>query len=121
MSTDRFNTGHQVIGQHHRLTLGARWFAGTLGTRIYQTAARDPEAKGVVEPANGFLKTSFMPGSEFDSPGDYNTQLAGWSPRANSRVLRRTGQQPGVRVAADVASVSTPAWTPSRSPVPAPR
>jgi hypothetical protein len=32
------------IGQHHRLTLGARSFAGTLGTRIYQTAARDPEA-----------------------------------------------------------------------------
>lgn len=24
------------IGQHHRLTVGARGFAGTLGTRIYQ-------------------------------------------------------------------------------------
>lgn len=34
------------IGQHHRLTLGARSFTGTLGTRIYQTAARDPEGKG---------------------------------------------------------------------------
>ncbi len=93
------------IGQHHRLTLGARGFAGTLGTRIYQTAARDPEAKGVVERANGFLETSFMPGREFDSPADYNTQLAGWLPRANSRVLRRTGEQPGVRVAADVAAM----------------
>jgi len=93
------------IGQHHRLTLGARSFAGTLGTRIYQTAARDPEAKGVVERANGFLDTSFMPGRQFDSPGDYNTQLAGWLPRANSRVLRRTGEQPGVRVAADVAAM----------------
>ncbi len=95
------------IGQHHRLTLGARSFAGTLGTRIYQTAARDPEAKGLVERANGFLETSFMPGREFDSPGDYNTQLAGWLPRANERVLRRTGQQPGVRVAADVAAMGT--------------
>ncbi len=93
------------IGQHHRLTLGARGFAGTLGTRIYQTAARDPEAKGVVERANGFLETSFMPGREFDSPGDYNTQLASWLPRANSRMLRRTGEQPGVRVAADVAAM----------------
>lgn len=93
------------IGQHHRLTLGARSFAGTLGTRIYQTAARDPEAKGVVERANGFLETSFMPGREFDSPGDYNTQLEGWLPRANSRMLRRTGQQPGVRVVDDVSAM----------------
>jgi len=93
------------IGQHHRLTLGARGFAGTLGTRIYQTAARDPEAKGVVERANGFLETSFMPGRQFDSPQDYNTQLAGWLPLANARVLRRTGQQPGHRVTADVAAM----------------
>ena len=93
------------IGQHHRLTLGARGFAGTLGTRIYQTAARDPEAKGMVERTNGFLDTSFMPGREFDSPGDYNTQLAGWLPRANSRMLRRTGQQPGHRIAADTAAM----------------
>lgn len=93
------------IGQHHRLTLGARSFAGTLGTRIYQTAARDPEAKGIVERANGFLETSFMPGREFTSPADYNTQLADWLPRANSRMLRRTGERPGVRVAADVAAM----------------
>jgi len=93
------------IGQHHRLAQGVRGFAGTLGTRIYQTAARDPEAKGIVERANGFLETSFMPGRDFDSPGDYNTQLAGWLPRANSRVLRRTGEQPGHRVIADVAAM----------------
>lgn len=93
------------IGQHHRLTVGARGFAGTLGTRIYQTAARDPEAKGIVERANGFLETSFMPGRVFHSPSDYNTQLASWLPRANTRVLRRTGEQPGVRVAADVAAM----------------
>jgi hypothetical protein len=33
------------IGQHRRLTLSARSFAGTLGTRIYQAAPRDPETK----------------------------------------------------------------------------
>ncbi|WP_157953259.1 Mu transposase domain-containing protein [Nocardioides allogilvus] len=93
------------IGQHHRLTPGARGFAGTLGTRIYQTAARDPEAKGIVERTNGFLDTSFMPGRVFDSPGDYNTQLAGWLPQANSRMLRRTGQQPGHRILTDVAAM----------------
>jgi len=93
------------IGQHHRLAQGVRGFAGTLGTRIYQTAARDTEAKGIVERANGFLETSFMPGREFESPGDYNTQLAGWLPRANTRMLRRTGEQPGVRVVEDVAAM----------------
>ena len=46
-----------------------------------------------------------MPGREFDSPGDYNMQLAGWLPQANARVLRRTGAQPGVRVGADVAAM----------------
>jgi hypothetical protein len=71
-----------------------RSFAGTLGTRIYQTAARDPEANGVIERANGFLATSFMPGRSFTSPADYNTELTDWLPTANSRVLRRTGQDP---------------------------
>jgi transposase len=93
------------IGQRRQLTLGARSFAGTLGTRIYQTAPRDPESKGVVERANGFLETSFMPGRTFTSPADYNTQLAGWLPTANARMLRRTGQQPALRVAADVAGM----------------
>jgi transposase len=94
------------IGQHRRLTVGARSFAGTLGTRIYQTAPRDPEAKGMVERANGFLETSFMPGRTFGDPADYNTQLAEWLPKANSRLLRRTGCQPGVRVVQDTAAMS---------------
>jgi transposase len=94
------------IGQHRRLTLGARSFAGTLGTRIYQNAPRDPESKGVIERANGFFETSFMPGRSFASAADYNAQLAGWLPRANSRMLRRTGEQPGLRVAEDTAAMS---------------
>jgi transposase len=94
------------IGQHRRLTLGARSFAGTLGTRIYQNAPRDPESKGVIERANGFFETSFMPGRSFTSGADYNAQLAGWLPKANARMLRRTGEQPGVRVAEDTAAMS---------------
>ena len=66
---------------------------------------RDPESKGVVERANGFLETSFMPGRTFTGPADYNEQLAQWLPRANSRLLRRTGEQPSLRVAADVAAM----------------
>ena len=82
------------IGQHQRLTVGARGFAGTLGTRIYQTAARDPEAKGMVERANQFLQTSFMPGRTFTCGADFNTQLADWLPRANTRLVRATGARP---------------------------
>lgn len=93
------------IGQHHKLTVGARVFAGTLGTRIFQTRPYDPEAKGVVERANGFLQTSFLPGREFASPQDFNTQLVGWLPRANQRVLRRTGTQPCLKVRDDVAAM----------------
>lgn len=93
------------IGQHQRLTVGARAFAGTLGTRIYQTRPRDPEAKGVVERANGFLQTSFLPGREFTSPGDFNTQLEDWLPRANQRLLRRTGARPADRLADEVAAM----------------
>ena len=58
----------------------------------------------MVERANGFLETSFMPGRSFTGPGDYNTQL-GWLPRANTRILRRTGAQPGMRVAEDAAAM----------------
>jgi transposase len=35
----------------------------------------DPEAKGPVERANGYLETSFLPGRKFASPADFNTQL----------------------------------------------
>lgn len=94
------------IGQHHKLTLEARGFAGTLGVRIYQTRPRDPEAKGVVERTNGFLETSFMPGRTFTGPSDFNDQLGAWLPRANSRLLRRTGAAPAERIGADVAAMT---------------
>ena len=40
----------------------------------------DPEAKGLVERANSYLETSFMPGRRFESPQDFNAQLAMWLP-----------------------------------------
>ena len=93
------------IGQHQRLTVGARSFAGTLGTRIWQAPARDPETKGVVERANGYLQTSFLPGRTFTDPADFNTQLAGWLPRANSRLVRATGHTPAELIATDRAGM----------------
>jgi len=59
-----------------------------------------------VERANGFLQTSFLPGREFGSPAEFNTQLAAWLPRANQRLLRRTGARPADLWAAEVAAMT---------------
>jgi len=71
-----------------RLAVGVAAFTGALATRIVQLPPRDPESKGIVERANGFLETSFLPGRVFASPADFNEQLADWLPRANSRPVR---------------------------------
>ncbi|MFE5588159.1 hypothetical protein [Kitasatospora sp. NPDC056531] len=57
--------------------------AGLLATRIHFCRLRDPEAKGLVERANGYLETSFLPGRTFVGPGDFNAQLAAWLQNAN--------------------------------------
>lgn len=93
------------IGRRGRLTADARAFAGTLGTRIWQARPYDPETKGVVERANGFLQTSFLPGRRFGSPQDFNDQLAAWLPGANRRILRRTGAMPADVFTVDAAAM----------------
>ena len=49
-----------------------------------QVKPYDPESKGIVERANGYLETSFLPGRTFASPEDFNAQLSGWLPGANA-------------------------------------
>jgi hypothetical protein len=65
----------------------------------------DPEAKGMIERANGYLETSFLPGRTFVSPADFNTQLADWLVLANGRVKRVLGCAPTARVDADRAAM----------------
>jgi hypothetical protein len=72
-------------------------FAGTLGIAVIQCRPRDPEAKGLVERANGYLETSFLPGRTFTSPGDFNMQLQDWLPVANARQHRALGCRPEQR------------------------
>ena len=67
-----------AIGGKGKPTPAAAAFVGTLGVRLMLAPARDPEFKGLVERRNGFFETSFMPGREFASPADFNTQFAQW-------------------------------------------
>lgn len=91
-------------------------FAGLLATKIYLCRPRDPEAKGLVERANGYLETSFLPGRHFAGPDDFNSQLAAWLKVANRRVHRTLGARPPDRWEADRAGMLTlppvdpPAW-----------
>lgn len=79
---------------------------GTLGTRIVQLKPFDPESKGIVERANQYLETSFLPGRTFTSPADFNEQLAGWLPGANSRQVRHLHARHIDLIAVDRAAMS---------------
>lgn len=101
------------IGRRGRLTDPVTAFVGTVATTLIQLKPFDPESKGIVERANQFLETSFMPGRTFCSPDDFNTQLAEWLPIANSRVVRRIGGRPIDLVSVDTsAMLSLPAVPP---------
>jgi len=95
-----------AIGGRGRVSAPAAMFAGTLGTRIRLLPARDPESKGVIERNNGFFETSFLPGRTFRSPADFNAQLAGWLPRANTRLVRATGARPVDALGVDLAAMT---------------
>ncbi|MCV7026122.1 transposase family protein, partial [Mycolicibacterium novocastrense] len=50
------------IGRRGRLTESVTALMGTLGSRLVQLKPYDPESKGMVERANRYLETSFLPG-----------------------------------------------------------
>jgi transposase len=99
-----------------RLTSEFAAFGGLLATRFHLCRPRDPEAKGLVERANGYLETSFLPGRHFSGPDDFNRQLVGWLQVANRRVHRVLQTRPCERWEADRARmlplppVGPPAW-----------
>jgi len=82
------------IGRRNRLAAGVGEFIGALATRIHQLKAYDPESKGGVERMNGYFETSFLPGRDFTSPGDFNTQMTTWLPKANQRRVRALKARP---------------------------
>jgi transposase len=98
-----------AVGKRRRrvtvLTGVAHAFRGVLGAKIVLCDPADPEAKGLVERANGYLETSFLPGRTFASPADFNTQLADWLQLVNRRHRRTLGCAPTDRIDADRAAM----------------
>lgn len=82
------------IGRRGRLTDPVTALMGTLGSRLVQLKPYDPESKGMVERANRYLETSFLPGRTFSSPTDFNDQLQQWLPTANHRRVRALDGRP---------------------------
>lgn len=82
-------------------------FAGLLAVKVHLCRPRDPEAKGLVERANGYLETSFLPGRTFTGPDDFNDQLGAWLQIANRRQHRSIDARPVDRWEADRAAMLT--------------
>jgi len=101
--------GEGAIGRWRRgiseLTPATQAFRGTLGAKVVICRPADPEAKGLVERANGYLETSFLPGRTFASPADFNAQLSDWTATVNTRRRRVLGCAPSERIAADRAAM----------------
>ena len=93
------------IGRGRRRAEGVAVFMGTLATKLVLLPPKDPESKGLVERRNGWFETSFMPGREFGSPADFNTQFTGWLTTANTRVVRTIKAAPTDRLGADRAAM----------------
>ena len=96
-------------------------FRGALGMGVVVNKPGDPEAKGLVERANGYLETSFLPGRRFTSPADFNDQLASWLLTANDRVHSTLHCRPSDRIDEDRAAMMAlppmlpdPAWGETR-------
>jgi hypothetical protein len=92
-------------------------FRGALGMGVVICKPGDPEAKGLVERTNKYFETSFLPGRRFDSPADFNDQLASWLPIANDRVHSTLRCRPTERIEEDRAAMMAlppmlpdPAW-----------
>lgn len=100
-------------GGRSELTGECQAFRGTLGAKVLICRPADPEAKGLIERAHDWLERSFLPGRQFVSPADFNTQLVDWLAVANQRPKRALGCAPTDRITADrTAMLSLPPVAP---------
>ena len=83
------------IVHNRRLIPQASAWAGAMGASVRLAKPADPETKGRVERANGYLGTSFAPARRFAGIADFNAQLDQWlKDKANRRLVRATGARP---------------------------
>lgn len=87
------------------LTAEYQAFRGVLGMGAVLVGPGDPEAKGLVERANGYLETSFLPGRSFEDVDDFNRQLGVWLKRANQRIHGTTKVRPAEAIFEDRAAM----------------
>lgn len=87
------------------LTRECQAFRGTLAAKVVICRPGDPEAKGLVERLHDYLERSFLPGRAFGSPAEFNSELAMFLARANTRQHRALGCRPVERVDADKAAM----------------
>jgi transposase len=92
-------------GGRVQLTEAFQRFSGALGMKAVVLRPGFPEGKGLVERANGYLETSFLPGRCFAGAEDFNHQLAAWLRLANRRVHRGLRCRPSDRIAEDRAAM----------------
>jgi transposase len=92
-------------GGRSELTDQCQAFRGTLGAKVVICRPADPEAKGLIERSHDWLERSFLPGREFGSPTEFNTQLVDWLAAANQRRKRVLGCAPADRVTGDRAAM----------------
>ena len=78
-------------------------FKGALGMGAVILKGGFPEGKGLVERANRYLETSFLPGRSFSDPDDFNAQLWNWLDKANTRIHRAIRCRPTDRLNEDLA------------------
>jgi len=76
-------------------------FRGTLGMGAVLCQRADPETKGLVERANGYFETSFLPGRSFEDVADFNRQFTSWLRRANNRIHGTTRVRPAEAIHED--------------------
>ncbi len=91
----------RIRGGRQVLTAEFQAFRGTLGMGAVLVGPNDPEAKGLVERANGYLETSFLPGRSFEDVADFNRQLTVWLRRANQRIHGTTRVRPSEAILED--------------------
>jgi transposase len=76
-------------------------FCGELRCGWSICAARDAQAKGMIEAVNGHLRSNFEPGRSFASPLDFQEQLDRWFERRGERTHRTLRARPIDRLAGE--------------------